>query len=166
MSNKNHICNKIQFKADPQKQYLKKWRFYPTFMYSHLDKWLNNMSREGWHIVHCNAICFLFEKGAPEEKEYFTYGLSTQEGKYNLSLIHHNIEKTYGVKKHKSKINSNENKIYQIVEIDQNKIDIQNDVGYKELVSDRNRLYLQYFLRNTAVFLLAVLILVALVCLF
>ncbi len=70
----------------PGKEYIKIIRMYPAFLYHRLDKWLKLMSRSGWHIVHCGLFTFWFEKGKPIEKEYFTYGLSTQEGKYSISL--------------------------------------------------------------------------------
>lgn len=136
-----------KFHRDPQKQYKKKLRIYPPFLYRLLDKWLKKMSSKGWHVVHCNMLFFWFEKGEAKELEYFTYGLHTQEGKYSLVLRHPFIEETYGVKKKKSKINSNETKAYQIVEIDLQKAE-QKNIGYKELVNDRNRLYFLYFLRN------------------
>ena len=150
-----------KFHPDSQKQYIKKMRIYPYFLYGRLDKWLKSMSLQGWHIVHCGLVFFWFEKGEPSEKEYFTYGLSTQEGKYNLSLRHPFLEKTYGVKDKKSKINSNNAKKHQIVEIDLDRIDINNNFGYKELIFDRNRLYLRCFIRNFSI----VLISLSLVCL-
>ena len=140
----------------PKKQYIKKFRFYPYFLYSHLDKWLKKISLNGYHIVNVGLFTFIFEKGTPQEREYFTYGLSTVEGKYDLSLRFPFLERTYGRKK--SKINSIKNKTYQIVEIDTNKIDIENDVGYRELINDRNRLYMQYFIRNTSVITAVVLL--------
>ena len=154
-----------KFPAALSKQYVKKLRIYPAFLYHRLDKWLKQMSADGWHIVDCGILFFWFEKGEPEEKEYFTYGLSTQEGKYSISLRYPFLEKTYGVKKKKSKINSNEGKKHQIVEIDLNRIDVNNDVGYRELIEDRNRLYLRYFIRNFSI-ILSVLIAVALFLLF
>lgn len=142
------LKSRRKFQIDFEKQYVKKIRVYPTFLYGYLDNWLKKMSLRGWHIVHCGVFLFWFEKGEPIEKEYFTYGLSTQEGKYSLSLRYPFLEKTYGLSKKKSKINANESKRYQILEIDTNKIDIANDCGYKEMISDRNRLYMRYFVRN------------------
>ena len=151
-----------KFQKDPNKKYKRKFGIFPSFLYASLDKWLKKMSLDGWHIVHCGAFSFWFEKGEPSEKEYFTYGLSTQEGKYDLMLQYPQLEKTYGVKKEKSKINSNENKSYNIVEIDIERVKAEKIVGYQELLSDRNRLYTQYFIRNLALFLapLAVLLLI------
>ena len=73
------------------------------------------------------------------------------------------LEKTFGVKAKKSKINSNRKKYCQIVEIDLNKTDVERDVAYKELIRDRNRLYMKYFIRNLSFISIAILILV--VCL-
>lgn len=139
---------KKKFNEYSNNEYAKKIRFYPTFLYFLLDKWLKKMSAQGWHIVHCGIFTFWFEKGKPSEKEYFTYGLSTQEGKYSVSLRYPYLKKTYGVDKKKSVINANENKAHQIVEIDIQRIDVEKDIGYKELIRDRNRLYMAYFLRN------------------
>lgn len=151
-----------QTNMDTDKRYIKKIRFYPYFLYSRLDKWLKLMSLNGWHITHCGMFYFLFEKGKSGEKEYFTYGLSSQEGKYSISLRHPFLEQTYGLKE--SKINSNKTKAYNIIEIDTNRIDVKNDVGYKELISDRNRLYLRYFVRNSSFILAALAVLVILLC--
>ena len=144
------------FQRNPNKQYIKKFRFYPSFLYAHLDRWLKEMSRKGWHIVHSGLFYFWFEKGAPAEKAYFTYGLSTQEGKYSLTLRSPLLEKTYGVSKKASKINANTTKKYQIVEIDTETIDIESDIGYRELLHDRNRLYGMYCIRNLCTLALSV----------
>lgn len=127
-------------------------------MYSRLDDWLKDMSAKGLHIVHCGLLVFWFEEGEPMKKEYFTYGLTTQEGKYSLSLRYPNLEKTYGVKCKKSKINANKDKAHQIIEIDTDRIDIESDIGYTELKKDRDHLYLKYFIRNAVVFFLVVLL--------
>lgn len=140
----------------PHKQFIKKFRIYPPFLYSRLDRWLKSMSEKGWHIVHCGMFFFWFERGDPEKKEYFTYGLTTQEGKYSLSLRYPLLERTYGLRNNKSRINSDKTKKYQIVEIDISKIDIKNDTGYKELISDRNSLYMRYFIRNCIVISVAI----------
>ena len=138
---------KKRFVPSADKQYIKKFRIYPPFLYFMLDKWLKKMSSEGWHVVHCSLLFFWFEKGEPKNKEYFTYGLGSHEGEYSVSMRHPHLEKIYGVKKKKSQINSNESKTYNIVEIDTDRIDINNNVGYKELLNDRNRLYKKHFLR-------------------
>ena len=148
------------FKKDPRKEYMRKVRFYPYFLYNRLDRWLKSMSAEGWHIVYCGIFSFWFERGDPEIREYFTYGLSTHEGKYSISLRYPNLEKTYGLKNKKSAINSSRTKQYEIVEIDTRKIDIKNDVGYNELINDRDRLYRGYFIRNLCVFLSAIILLI------
>ena len=148
------------------KQCIKKFRIYPPFLYSRLDRWLKSMSKKGWHIIHCGTFFFWFERGDPEEKEYFTYGLTTQEGKYSLTLRYPLLERTYGLRNSKSKINSNKTKKYQVVEIDISKIDIENDIGYKELISDRNSLYMRYFIRNCIVISVVILTLIVLFLVF
>jgi len=147
--------SKNKFEKDSKKQYIKRIRIYPAFLYSRLDKWLKKMSFKGWHIVHCNTFCFWFEKGHPANKEYFTYGLGSQEGKYSISLRYPSLEKTYGAKNKTSLINSNKSKKYHIVEIDVENVDIETDIGYKELIYDRNKLYLRYFIRNVAIIVTA-----------
>ena len=137
-----------------KEEYIRKIRFYPSFLYSFLDRWLKRMSLSGWHIVHCGIVSFWFEKGPPLQKEYFTYGDPPKEGKYSISLRYPGLEKTYGVKKKASKINSNEAKAHRIIEIDERKIDVKNNSAYLEMVKDRNYLYLVYFLRNVG-FILA-----------
>lgn len=155
-----------KFYKNPEKQYVKKFRIYPSFLYRSLDKWLKSMSVKGWHIVHCGLFFFLFEKGEPCEKEYFTYShlVAPNEGKYDVSLRFPFLENTYGVNKKKSQINANETKAHQIIEIDLKRIDVEKDVGYQELVSERNRLYLRHFIRN-AIVMLSVFVLALLLCL-
>lgn len=145
---------------NPSKKYIRKFRFYPSFMYNKLDKWLNQMSLSGWHIVDSNLISFLFEQGAPENKIYFTYepsGSRKDEAKYSIPLRYPFLDKTYGIKSKLSKLNKNERKTYQTIEIDREKIDIENDVGYKELVSDRNRLYKKLAIRNAIILIISLL---------
>jgi len=102
------------------------------------------------------------EKGIPEEKEYFTYGMAAQEGMYSIELRYPSLEKTYGVPRRASKINANEAKSYHIVEIDRNMIDTSKHVGYRELIYDRNRLYRRYFIRILIALVACISILVAL----
>lgn len=164
--NKRSKHKKKQFRRDPNKQYIKKFRIYPSFLYSRLDKWLKKMSLSGWHVVHCGFLFFWFEKGEPMNKEYFTYDyLSAYEGAYSIDLRFPFWEKTYGVKRKKSIINSNQAKKRNIIEIDTKKIDIKKDAGYLELISDRNRLSLRFFIRNLAVIAIVILILLLLILL-
>ena len=158
--------NTSKFFRDPSKKYVRKFRFYPSFLYNKLDKWLNQMSLLGWHLVDSNPISFLFEQGNPEDKIYFTYeagGVRNDAGKYSIPLRYPFLDKTYGVKSKYSKLNKNRRKTYLTVEIDTQKIDIQNDVGYKELISDRNRLYRKLAIRNAIIFLVLILLYVLLV---
>ena len=163
---KSVFCNYFHiFTKDPQKEYMKKIRFYPSFFYAHLDRWLKKMSRSGWHIVHCGRFTFLFEKGKPAEKEYFTYGSglhSEKDGYYSIELRYPFLKKTYGVKKKYSKINANEAKALNIVEIDLKRIDITTNIGYLEMVHDRNHLYrmlgIRFLVLSTVVVLLLILV--------
>ena len=143
-------CKKV--KSDCKKQYIKKVRFFPVCMFSHRDRWLKMMSKKGWHIVRYGTLLYEFERGCPCEREYFSYGVFTQEGKYNILLRYPFLEKTYGAKK-KSRLNSSWIAAYRIIEIDINKIDIQENVGYRELVKERNELYIKYCFRNFAILL-------------
>ena len=128
--NKQPLLKWKSFKKDPRKEYMRKYRIYPICMYSRLDRWLKKMSLLGWHIVHSGLFSFLFEKGEPAEKEYFTYYTTAPyDAKYSILSRYPFLEKTYGVKKKKSKINSNESKIYLTVEVDLKRIDIQNNIG-------------------------------------
>lgn len=126
-------------------------------MYSRLDKWLKEMSLSGWHIVDCGLCSFLFEHGAEAEKEYFTYSYGAShrnEGYFSIPLRYPFLDKTYGLKPKKSKINANFAKAYQIVEIDKSVIEKEGAVGYRELVRDRNRLYALQTIRNVAIMFL------------
>lgn len=151
---------KKTFVKEKNKQYLKKFRIYPAILYNRLDKWLKRMSLKGWRLVRCGIFSFLFENSDIKEREYFTYDDPKKEAKYSLSSRHPFLEEKYGIKKKKSKINAQERKPYLIVEIDTDKIDIENDIGYKELLADRKRLSLKYFLRNVGLFVLAVALIV------
>ena len=75
-------------------------------------------------------------------------------GKYSIPLRYPFLDKTYGVKPKYSKLNSNQAKTYLTLEIDTQKVDTQNDVGYKELLKDRDMLYSKLAIRNALVLLL------------
>ena len=139
MKKRTFLQKHENFYKDPKRKYIKKFRIYPSFLYARLDKWLKKMSLSGWHIVHSGLLFFVFERGEPAIKEYFTYTHLTNEGKHNLSLMFPFLEETYGVKAKKSKINANKAKKHQIVEIDTQKIDVEKDVGYLELIRERNK---------------------------
>ena len=150
---------KHSYYKDQKKQYLRKFRIYPSFLYYRLDKWLKSMSLKGWHIVHCGMFFFTFEKGEPKKKEYFTYAEPPKgEGKYSISLRYPMLEKTYGVHRKRSKINANKKKTHHIIEIDTDKIDVDNNVGYREMISDRNKLHTQFFVKTVSVLSICALI--------
>ena len=153
MSKEYTFLTKLKkFQKDPSKKYIRKFRIYPFFTYQRLDAWLTSMSLLGWHLVDSNLISFLFEQGEPKEKVYFTYTQMPREGgAYSMELLYPGLEKTYGVKKKYSKLNKNEAKAYTTIEIDTKKIDIENHIGYKELLQDRRRLYKKLAIRNAIV---------------
>ena len=133
---------------------LRKIRIYPPALYYRLEKWLKNMSLRGWHLVSRKyGILYMFEQGRREEKEYFVWdATATGEGKYSIEMRYPFLEKTYGVKKSKSKLNANTLATFgTIIEVDTKKIDIQTNIGYQELKSDRNRLYRQRFFRKVII---------------
>ena len=157
------LTNPERFQKDPSKKYIRRFRFYPSFMYQYLDNWLSKMSRRGWHLVHSNMVSFLFEQDHPEEKLYFTYeadGFRNDSGQYSIPLRYPFLEKTYGITKKYSKLNKNESKAYLTIEIDTERIDTENDISYKELLSDRNRLYKRRAIRNAVVFGVLVLLVI------
>lgn len=161
MKFKKQVDKSKKSKKELKGQYLKVFRIYPYFLYHRLDKWLSKMSLDGWHIVHVGFFFFTFEKGTPQNKVYFTYGLTTQEKRFWLSLKHPTFEKQYAVSKRKSRINAEDKKRTPIiVEIDLDKISDQNYIGYQKLVDDRNKLYLKYFIYEFSVYSLAVLSLI------
>jgi len=155
---KKRNAKKNGFYKDPKKQYLKKYRFYPTFLYYRLDKWLKDMSLKGWHIVHCGLLTFVFEKGESFEKEYFTYYFSARDLKRSVTVCFSLFEKKYGVKAKKSKINSNQKKCYRIVEIDTEATDIKNDFGYRKLVEYRDNLHKKHLIEGIIAFTIVLLV--------
>lgn len=131
-------------------EYKKEYRMFPMCTFFLLDKWLGKMSQSGWHLVDYGLFMYRFQKGEPCNKEYFTYTTSgVGEGKYSIPLRYPLLDKTYGKKK--SVLNRiNKTKGITILEIDNKKIDIQNDIGYKELKKDRNKLYALMTIRDSA----------------
>ena len=133
-------------------------RFYPCFLYFLLENWLKRMSQAGWHLIERKAIFYYFEKGEPKDKDYFVWDPTfIGMGKYSVPLRYPNLIKTYGVSKKKSKLNRNSIKNFDtIIEVDTERI---SDIGYQELVNDRNKLYalmsLEFFILLLLVTVLA-----------
>lgn len=135
----------------------KKIRIYPSFLYFKLEKWLKKMSLQGWHLIYRKfGVIYYFEKGSPREREYFVWDATyTGEGRYSIAMRYPFLEKTYGIKKKKSKLNKNATTKYDtIIEIDSKKIDFQNNLAYKELKSDRNRLYTWKLIRDIGILII------------
>ena len=147
---------------EKNKKTIKKFRICPSCLYFLLEKWLKEMSKKGWHVFDCKVCVYYFEKGMPQEKEYFVYDAGwIGEGRYSIPSRYPLLTQTYGVKKEKSKLNKNSiNKHNTIIEVDTKKIDIKNDTGYKELKRDRNRLYALLTIRNICFILGLVIILI------
>lgn len=73
---------------------IRKIRFYPECFFFMLDAWLKRMSQDGYHLVDHGIITYIFEKGIPENREYFTYSSDRiGEGKYSISLRYPNLKK-------------------------------------------------------------------------
>lgn len=141
---------------------IRKIRYYPDCFFFMLDKWLKRMSQNGYHLTDYGIVTYIFEKGNPEDREYFTYSCeSIGDGRFSVALRYPNLANTYGKKKNKSKLNkANISKGVTIVEIDTARISIFENIGYKELIKDRNRLYCLRALRNVAVVLAMLMILI------
>ena len=145
-----------KFRQDPKMKYVRKFRIYPSFMFHRLDTWLSQKSLMGLHLVDSNLISFLFEQGPAREVVYFTYepsGSRNGDWKYSIPFRYPRLDQTYGVKKKKSKLNRNQAKWYRTIEIDTQRIDVQNDIAYQELVLDRNKLYKKRAIRNLMIFI-------------
>ena len=139
-----------------------KIKYIPSFLYSFLEVWLNKMSKTGLQLTHYKGFIYYFQKSEPSDRIYFVYnhtGYRNDEGKYSLSLRYPCIEKQYALSSHYSKINKSnkkQNNWKKIVKIDSNKI----DADFNDIVNERNRIYLKRFLRNTAIFLVTVAVLI------
>ena len=148
-----------EFKKDKGKKYIRKYRYFPVFMYDKLDIWLSKMSLSGWHIVDSKAFSFVFEAGTPADKRYFSYSTSEHKKypfKYVLSDKYPFFDSFYGVKNNKSKINKNETKNIHTVEIDTERIDTECDAGYKEIFDFRRKLSKFNAIYSLTIFLLLI----------
>lgn len=130
---------------------IKKYRFYPYWLFFLQDKWLLEQSKNGLRLVDYGFFCYVFEQYSGEEIVYFSYhrglaGYRKGDAKYDLLLRHPFLERKYGKKKKNSKLNNiiteKHNKI--IIEISPKK----NDYGYSELVHDRNKWHFLHCIRN------------------
>ena len=106
---------------------------------SHIQKFYNEKTQYSHNVAKlCKAVMNTALKYALEKKLV----------KFNAAL---DIELPKCVKKKK----------YRTIEIDTKKIDIKNDVGYKELINDRNRLYRKLAIRNAILFLVLIIMCIA-----
>ena len=138
------------------KNIVKKFRYYPMWLYSKLDNWLNKMSLQGYHLIDYNSFCYTFEKGDPKNTEYFSCewgGFRNDDGYYNVLLRHPFAEEVYGKKKSKlTKNRKHKMHSFLIMEINKEKISGEIEIGYKELISDRNKYHLKKAIKFTAIF--------------
>lgn len=149
---KRHNSHQFFYK-DPKKQYLTKIRFFPSFLSSSLDKWLSEMSLEGWHIVYCGWLRFVFEKGEKRQRIYFSLCTPDIHWKDSIDLLHPFWRRRYGKHPKKSKINASENP-YRVTEIDYHSFDEQKTIGFSELCKDRRRISIRYLFRDIIILLL------------
>ena len=130
--------------------YKKCFRHYPFWAYSKLEKWLNKMSLKGWRLVDYGYFTFKFAKAAPKDIHYLAYTVFNR--KYCLTYSKMTTMQSYGffidsIEKRKSELRkANHKRGFNIIEIDENKIDINTNIGYLEFISERKRLY-----RNEAI---------------
>ena len=138
-------------------------RYYPSFLYFLLERWLSKMSLRGWELVSRHiGVVYRFEKSTPKSREYFVWEPTRiGEGKYSIPMRYPFLEIHYGVKKKYSKLNKHSHiKHDTIIEVDTRKIDVDNDTDYLELKRDRNKLYTLFFVRNIIVLAFVVLVFV------
>ena len=143
------------FYKNPKKQYLTKIRFFPSFLSSSLDKWLSEMSLQGWHIVYCGWLRFVFEKGEKKQRIYFSLCTPDMHWKDSIDLLHPFWRRRYGKHPKKSRINASENP-YRVTEIDYQKFDEQDAIGFRELLNDRHRVSKRYLFRDILILLMLV----------
>ena len=148
------------------KEIKKVLRFYPCCLYFLLEKWLKQMSLSGWHLIERKSFIYCFEKGKPQNREYFAWDpTATGMGKYSIPMRYPFLIKTYGKHKKKSQLNRNSlQKGDTIMEVDTERIDVSSDVGYKELVSERNRLYSLMTLEFCGLILLCLALIIIIFC--
>lgn len=124
---------------------LRKFRFYPRFLLSRMDKWLSKMSADGWHVIYVGMLRFVFEKGVPENKLYFSYlDDYPYSSMYSMPRSVYSFVRKYRVSKKKSKVNLNTERLkcyYKVTELDLEKLDPNTNEEYKDFVRARDDLY-------------------------
>ena len=133
------------------KKIIKKYRFYPYWLFFLQDKWLLRQSERGWKLIDYGLFYYVFEEYFGEKIVFFSYdrglgGYRRGDGKYSLSMRYPLLESQFSKKRNKSKLNNSirkkRNKI--IIEISSEKI----DYSYFELIHDRDKWHLLAWLRN------------------
>lgn len=133
-----------------------KYRLYPSCTYFALESWLYKMSKRGLHLVDYGLFKYVFYEGTPIDQTYFVYDRDSgnahkDEGKYSLVLRYPNLIAQYAYSGKKCQLNkkSKQKILYKnIIAIDNQK----KNLGYEEMVHDRNILYTLKTLRVIALF--------------
>lgn len=133
--------------------------FVPSFLYFYFEKWLNCMSKKGLQLVYYKGFIYYFKIGEPSDRMYFIYnctGYRKDDGKFSVSLRYPCLEKQYAVTAKLSKLNKLNKKYLnskRIIEIDKNRVDI----GFNDIVQERNKIYFKKSFRDLLIFLVALL---------
>ena len=75
--------------------------------------------------------------------------------KDSIDLLHPFWRRRYGKHPKKSRINASENP-YRVTEIDYQKFDEQDAIGFRELLNDRHRVSKRYLFRDILILLMLV----------
>ena len=119
-----------------KRNFRKVFRFYTPATVNRVERWLTEMSQNGWSLVDVNGWYFVFLPIEPREKYFFMY--IQPDASKGFSRDYHEVERKY--RKKKSVLKS-----LLVVEIDPQKI----DADYCRFKVSRNKSYLHRYLRMT-----------------
>lgn len=109
---------------------------YIPAMVNQVEKWLTEMSCDGWQLVHKDRWKFYFIKSKKQERQYFIYsGFDASRG---ISYEYYSAKELYA----KSGIEINKQS-YDIFEVDPSKID-SKFYGYRMM---RNKYYKNHYIK-------------------
>ena len=140
-------------------QYVKKIIILPLLSAFLTEVYLDYLRAKGLRLLSWHGLRFTFATSSQKSFCYFVHfkgdmGSRRGEAKYSLTLRHPNIEKVYGVKKSLSKLNQYTQNTSSAISIIEVSPQVLTDSSYKELLSDRCKLYYLGFLCQTAIFYL------------